>query len=185
MRGFTDTLLMIHLNLFSSSSSGYSLLAACYLEISVSLVAMSGQGWKTAWCTFFTWAKINSCLDFISFSSSWSLECKIICISIWIMQKSHVCLCVCVCVCTCVHTCLVAQLLLNLWLHGLWLTRHPCPWDSPDKHTRVGCHSLLQGIFLIHGLNLGVLHCRQNFTIWATRKTSEAEEWMSNKWQNP
>ena len=21
----------------------------------------------------------------------------------------------------------------------------PCPWDSPDKNTRVGCHFLLQG----------------------------------------
>ena len=27
--------------------------------------------------------------------------------------------------------------------------------------TGVGCHSLLQGIFLIQGLNLGLLHCRQ------------------------
>ena len=23
-------------------------------------------------------------------------------------------------------------------------TRHPCPWDSPGKNTRVGCHFLLQ-----------------------------------------
>ena len=29
------------------------------------------------------------------------------------------------------------------------------------KNTRVGSHSLLQGIFLIQGLNLGVPHCRQ------------------------
>ena len=34
-------------------------------------------------------------------------------------------------------------------------------WDSPGKNTRVGCHSLLQGIFLTQGLNLGLLHCRQ------------------------
>ena len=27
----------------------------------------------------------------------------------------------------------------------------------------VGCHSLFQGIFLIQGLNLGLLHCRQIF----------------------
>ena len=27
--------------------------------------------------------------------------------------------------------------------------------------TTVGCHSFLQGIFLIQGLNLGLLHCRQ------------------------
>ena len=25
----------------------------------------------------------------------------------------------------------------------------PCPWDSPGKNTAMGCHALLQGIFLI------------------------------------
>ena len=33
-----------------------------------------------------------------------------------------------------------------------------CPWDSPGKNTGVGCHFLLQGIFLIQGLNLHLLH---------------------------
>ena len=33
--------------------------------------------------------------------------------------------------------------------------------DSPGKNTGVGCHPLLQGIFLIQRLNLGLLHCRQ------------------------
>ena len=27
------------------------------------------------------------------------------------------------------------------------------PWDSPGKNTGVGSHALLQGIFLIQGLN--------------------------------
>ena len=36
-----------------------------------------------------------------------------------------------------------------------------CPWNSPGSYTGVGCHSLLQGIFLTQGLNLGPLHCRQ------------------------
>ena len=36
-----------------------------------------------------------------------------------------------------------------------------CPWDSPSKTTGVGCHSLLQGIFLTQGSNPGLLHCRQ------------------------
>ena len=36
-----------------------------------------------------------------------------------------------------------------------------CSWDSPDKNIGVGCHSLLQGIFLTQGLNPGLLHCRQ------------------------
>ena len=28
-----------------------------------------------------------------------------------------------------------------------------CPWDSPGKNTGMGCHALLQGIFLTQGLN--------------------------------
>ena len=36
-----------------------------------------------------------------------------------------------------------------------------CPWDFPGKNTGVGCHFLLQGIFLTQGLNLGLLHCGQ------------------------
>ena len=35
-----------------------------------------------------------------------------------------------------------------------------CPWNSPGKSTGVGCHFLLQGIFLTQGSNLGLLHCR-------------------------
>ena len=34
-------------------------------------------------------------------------------------------------------------------------------WDSPGKNTGLGCHSLLQGIFLTQGLNLSFPHCRQ------------------------
>ena len=44
--------------------------------------------------------------------------------------------------------------------HGLSPTRLLCPWDSPGKNTGMGCHSLLQGIFPIQGLNLGLLPCR-------------------------
>ena len=36
-----------------------------------------------------------------------------------------------------------------------------CPWDFPGKDTRVGCHSLFQGIFQTQGLSLRFLHCRQ------------------------
>ena len=32
--------------------------------------------------------------------------------------------------------------------------------NSPGKNTRVGCLSLLQGIFATQGLNPGLLHCR-------------------------
>ena len=33
--------------------------------------------------------------------------------------------------------------------------------DSPGKNTRVGCYSLLQGLFPIQGLNPDLLNCRQ------------------------
>ena len=42
--------------------------------------------------------------------------------------------------------------------HGQLPTRLLCPWDSPGKNTGVGCHALLQGIFLTQGSNAGCLH---------------------------
>ena len=36
----------------------------------------------------------------------------------------------------------------SLQPHGLWPTRLLWPWASPGKNTEVGCHFLLQGIFL-------------------------------------
>ena len=56
---------------------------------------------------------------------------------------------------------LVVQLCPALRLHGLWHARLLCPWDSPGKRTGVGCHFVLQRIFLTQRLNLGLLHCRQ------------------------
>ena len=37
---------------------------------------------------------------------------------------------------------------------GLQPTRLLCPWDSSGNDTEVGCHALLQGIFLIQESNL-------------------------------
>ena len=36
-----------------------------------------------------------------------------------------------------------------------------CPWNSPGKNSRVGCHSLHQGILPTQGLNPGLPQCRQ------------------------
>ena len=38
------------------------------------------------------------------------------------------------------------------------ITRLLCPWNFPGKTTRVGCGFLLQGIFLIQGLNPCLLY---------------------------
>ena len=45
--------------------------------------------------------------------------------------------------------------------HGLEPARLLCPWDFPGKNIGVGCHFILQGIFLTQRSNPGLLHCRQ------------------------
>ena len=61
----------------------------------------------------------------------------------------------------------------SLWPHGHQVL---CPWDFLGKSTGVGCHFLLQGIFLTQGSNPGLPHCRRRFTIWATGKSKVKEE---------
>ena len=49
--------------------------------------------------------------------------------------------------CTCMHASLLNHVQLSVTL--------------PGKNTAVGCHSLLQGIFLTQVSNPSLLHCRQ------------------------
>jgi len=49
----------------------------------------------------------------------------------------------------------------SLGSHGLLAHQAPLSMNSPGKNTGVGCHFLLQGIFLTQVLNPGLLHCRQ------------------------
>ena len=42
--------------------------------------------------------------------------------------------------------------------HGLQSASFLCPWNSPGNTTGVGCHFLLQGIFLTQGLNSTFMH---------------------------
>ena len=61
----------------------------------------------------------------------------------------------------------------SLWPHGLKPARRLCPWDFPSKNTGVGCHSLLQGIFLTQGSNpylLCLLHWQVGSLLWTTRE---------------
>ena len=46
---------------------------------------------------------------------------------------------------------------LTLRSYGLWPARLLCPWNFPGKNTGVGCHFLLQRIFLTQVSNLGLL----------------------------
>ena len=45
------------------------------------------------------------------------------------------------------------QSCLTVQPYGLQPTRLFCPWDSPGMNIGVGCHALLQGIFLTQGLD--------------------------------
>ena len=49
----------------------------------------------------------------------------------------------------------------SLQPHGMQRVRLLCQWNSAGKNTGVGSLSLLQGIFLTQGSNLGLLQCRQ------------------------
>ena len=49
----------------------------------------------------------------------------------------------------------------SLWPHGLRPARLLCPRNFPGKNTEVGCHFLLQGIFLTQGSNPCLLSLRQ------------------------
>ena len=67
----------------------------------------------------------------------------------------------CVCVCAQVVSRSHSVESDSLGPHGLQPTKVLCPWDFPDKNTRVGFHFLLQEIFLNQGLDPGLLYCRQ------------------------
>ena len=78
-------------------------------------------------------------------------------------------------VCACVHTyvlscCSRVWLFVTPWTRAARLFNPRLPWDSPGKNTGVGCHALLQGIFLTLGSNQ-LLHYRQILYSWATEET--------------
>ena len=64
--------------------------------------------------------------------------------------------------CVCLHCCpVIGSSVPSLRPLGLQPPRLLRPWDFPGKSTGVGCHFLLQGIFLTQGLNPGLPNCRQ------------------------
>ena len=71
---------------------------------------------------------------------------------------------------------------LCLTLETPWTVAHhaPCPWDFPDKNTGVGCHFLLQGIFLTQGSNPGLLHCRW-ILYWQSHQGSPLNHLITRK----
>ena len=61
------------------------------------------------------------------------------------------------------------------YLFQLTSPRQPLPLVN----TRVGCHSLIQGIFLIQGLNPSLLHCRQILYHLSHQGSPLISEWVS------
>ena len=82
----------------------------------------------------------------------------------------------------------VASVVSNsVWPCGRSPARLLCPWDSQGKNTGVGCHFLLQRIFLTQGSNpclLWLWHCRCILYCWASLPTispgrcKDCREWV-------
>ena len=51
--------------------------------------------------------------------------------------------------------------------------------DSPSKNTGVGCHALLQGIFLTEGSSPGLLHCKQILCHLSHQGIPRMLEWVA------
>ena len=60
-----------------------------------------------------------------------------------------------ICVCMGTRSCSSCVWLCNSGFQPASLL---CPWDSPGTNTGVGCHALLQGIFLTQGSNPNLLN---------------------------
>ena len=54
------------------------------------------------------------------------------------------------------------------------------PWNSPGLNTVVGSLSLLQGIFLTQGLNLGLPHCQQFLYQLSHKGSLRMLEWVAD-----
>ena len=64
------------------------------------------------------------------------------------------CVCVCVCVCVCTQSLSCVRLFETPWIAA---SQAPLSIEFSGQNTAVGCHSRLQGIFLIQGSNLHLL----------------------------
>ena len=67
----------------------------------------------------------------------------------------------------------------SLQPYGLKPTRLLCPRDFPGKNTGVGCHFLLQRIFLTRGLNPCLLHFRRILLLLSHRGSPWSFPYMS------
>ena len=78
---------------------------------------------------------------------------------------------------TCMHA-KSLQACLTLRPYGLYSTRLYCPWVSPGKYTRVGCHALLQRVFPTQGLNHSLL-CLLHWQVASWQVLGPSTTWES------
>ena len=74
------------------------------------------------------------------------------------------------------HVCVLSCFSCVQLCGTLWpvLTRLLCPWDSPGKNIGVGCHDLLQEVFLTQVSNLHLVFPVLAGGIYTTSGTWEA-----------
>ena len=79
----------------------------------------------------------------------WCILCKHVCVYMRVSTYTHKYICYCVS-----HSVMPDSVTPMDYSPARLLG----PWDSPGKNPGVGCHALLQGIFLTQGWNLNPLH---------------------------
>ena len=79
----------------------------------------------------------------------------------------------------CVCVCLVAQSVQLCDPKGCSPPGSSVHGDSPGKNPGVGCHGLLQGIFLTQGSNPGLTHCRQILYHMSSEKLEPGKLWKT------
>ena len=111
------------------------------LEGAPTLTSQESHGWECSWplSLSFRQATVFSFVQVLKLSSSLN--------QIHARIYLHVFRYACVWCCCFTHSVMPD----SLQPHGLKPTRFLYSWDFPSKNTRVGCHFLLQGIFLTQG----------------------------------
>ena len=71
----------------------------------------------------------------------------------------------------------------SLQPHGLKPARLLCPWDFPGRNTGLGCHALLQEIFLTQGSNPCLLHWEAGSLPLSHQGSPLYSSTESNSWQ--
>ena len=90
---------------------------------------------------------LSSGVNKIEFNSFVSKHSSLLILPHQISQKGHIAI-------LCLMPSKWLQLSQTLYdPHGLLPTRLLCPWNSPSRNTRGGCHFLPQGIFSTRGSN--------------------------------